>query len=140
MERVTTSASKSVPGASSAPPAKIVAPAKGKAAPAKKVVPTPTKNQTQTQTQSKTNVKSDSKTVARPPSAKPGSADKKPDTNEPPPKINQKYTRKSRPRVDKNFLTIHVNLYLGRVYSRLKEIDKAKSFYEKVIKKAPNVS
>jgi hypothetical protein len=49
------------------------------------------------------------------------------------------YNRKNQETFDKDILSIQINLYLGRVYSKLKEIDKAKAYYENVIKKEPNV-
>jgi tetratricopeptide (TPR) repeat protein len=54
-------------------------------------------------------------------------------------KLNQKYLRKKNVNFNKNILYIQIQLNSARVYSRLKEYDKAKSFYEKVIKKEPNV-
>ena len=47
------------------------------------------------------------------------------------------YTRKDKKNFDK--INIQINLCLGRVYSKLKEIDKAKGYYDNVIKEEPNV-
>ena len=47
------------------------------------------------------------------------------------------YTRKEKKNFDK--INIQINLCLGRVYSKLKEIDKAKGYYDNVIKEEPNV-
>ena len=40
---------------------------------------------------------------------------------------------------DQNVVHVQNQLYLARVHVRLKEFDKAKPFYDKVIEKEPNV-
>ena len=50
-----------------------------------------------------------------------------------------KFSKKSAT-FDAHVVLIQAELYLARVYSRLKDLNTAKSFYEKVIQKEPKVN
>jgi hypothetical protein len=107
---------------------------------AKKTVVLPTKTPTKNLPVSN---KSDCKPNQVRPSSKPSSAEAKESAKISTVLIDKpetlKYIRTNKQTFDKDILNIQVNLYLGRVYSKLKEIDKAKNFYFTVIKKEPNV-
>lgn len=55
------------------------------------------------------------------------------------PKESLKYVKKKNFNFNKFILYVQIQLVTARVYSRLKEFDKARSFYEKAIQKEPKV-